>query len=348
MLKYLYATNILGDTLVKIIVEGSKAVLEFTSPEDLSKFIEFLNSLGVTRNIVKKETKIEYDEKFWDYLVKDRQLDEKTAKSYMNYLRKLDGEVINYDLYLRILDNKWKVKLVRIYLDFLEKNNKIFLEERDRLKSIFKVKKKERDDDEYYINVYDLVDKYSMVSEESLYKLLLEILLYSGARLTEVVKMVREWDDGRLVCFEEFCRYKLKWRRGRKRCNWIYFPRRLLTRIARYAGRIGKYENLRKNIYDYYGIREKEFRKLHYRLCRRVLDKEICCFYQSRGLDVSDRDYDELRTRSDENYPKLVRTINKFIDRIREELYVGRPVEEGEIIEIRVGKLYLQKKISKK
>lgn len=105
----------------RIIVENNRVVIEFTSADDLSKFINFLQSLGVTSNIEKREVRIEYDGRFWEYLIKDRQLSEKTARDYMNYLKKLSGKTVNYDLYLEICDNKWKVKLIRIYLDYLYK-----------------------------------------------------------------------------------------------------------------------------------------------------------------------------------------------------------------------------------
>jgi len=334
--KYLPDTNIQWGTVVKIVIQGDRVILEFNSTDDVHKFITFLQSLGVTSNVEKREIRIEYDLRFWDYLVKDRQLDIKTTRSYMNYLRKLDGEVINYDLYLRILNNKWKVKTVRLFLDYLYKTGRIGWEELQKLKSIFKVKRNSNGGDEYPLDVYDLIDKYSMVNNDTLYRLLLEILLYSGTRLSEAVKMIREWNDEKLECFEEFCRYRLKWYRGRKRCDYIYFPKHLLPKILQHVYKIGKYDNVRKKIYDYYGIRPKEFRKLHYRLCRKILDKEICAFYQSRSsrLDVSDIHYDQLRTRADENYSKLIRYIDSFVDRIKEELYLGRPVEVIKVIRI--------------
>ncbi|NPA97698.1 MAG: hypothetical protein GXO32_08885 [Crenarchaeota archaeon] len=42
-----------------------------------------------------------YDEKFREYLLKDRGLSEETARDYMNCLRELDGKAMNYDLMSR-------------------------------------------------------------------------------------------------------------------------------------------------------------------------------------------------------------------------------------------------------
>ncbi len=77
----------------------------------------------------------------------------------MNYLKKLDGRTTDYNLYLEIVNNKWKVKLVRIYLDYLFKTNKVSWEEKERLKSIFKVENNDSGEDEYKINPNELIEK---------------------------------------------------------------------------------------------------------------------------------------------------------------------------------------------
>jgi len=304
-------------TMNRVILDGNKVIIDFPSVEVSHKFLELLKQLGVTGNIEKKEIKLKYDEKFREYLLKDRGLHEKTARWYMNYLKKLDGETINYDLYLKICDNKWKVKLVRVYLDYLYKKGELSWEEKERLKSIFKVKEK-KNRGEYKINKVDLFSVIFSMKEGSLYRLILELLYFSGARLSEVVKMLREWNEKNLKCFYEkgFCRYELMWERGRKRCDYIYFPIEYVEKIRKYAGKVGKYDNLRKNIFDYYGIKPKEFRKFHYRMCRKVLKKEVCVFYQSRigSLDTSDTRYDELRTKSDRGYPKLMNLLYAEFD----------------------------------
>jgi len=146
--------------------------------------------------------------------------------------------------------------------------------------------------------------------------------------------MLREWSEDKLECFDVVCRYRLKWLRGRKRCDYIFFSRRLLDRIMKYVHRIGKYETIRKDIYDYYKIKTKDFRKLHYRLCRQILDKEVCAFYQSRvaSLDVSDRHYDELLSRATANYPRLVEKIDELINRIKDAMADGVPVQQVEVV----------------
>jgi len=43
----------------------------------------------------------------------------------MNYLRKFNGKVINYDPYLEVSSNKWLVKTIRLYLDYLYKIRRV-------------------------------------------------------------------------------------------------------------------------------------------------------------------------------------------------------------------------------
>jgi len=320
LLKYLYeSVKYWGAVVKRVTVEGNRVTLEFDSPDAAAKYAESLVVLGVT--LERGEVRLEYDEKFRDYLIKDRDLDEKTAKDYMNYLKKLAGRPINEDLYHEISGNSWKVKLVRIYIDYLYKNGRISFEEKERLKSIFKLKNHGALVTEYAVDANDLVAKV-LKMRNGLYKLILELLLYSGARLREVIKMLKEWDERRLECFNDICRYKLAWIRGKKRCEYLFFPSKLLQMIRKYAHQVGSYSTVRKEIYEDLAIKAKDFRKLHYRLCREVLDKEICAFYQSRvsSLDVSDRHYDDLIGRATQNYPLLVESIDKLVKNVEAAL----------------------------
>jgi len=95
------------------------------------------------------------------------------------------------------------------------------------LKSIFKVKNNNndgREDDEYEVDEYELINRILMIYDELLCRLTLKLLLCSGVKLSEIVKMLCEWDKKRLECFNDFCRYRLKLFRCRKRCDYIYFP----------------------------------------------------------------------------------------------------------------------------
>lgn len=61
--------------------------------------------------IERREAVIRYDERFREYLLKDRGLSEGTTRNYMNCLRRLDGKAMNYDLMSRKIPcSRWMVK----------------------------------------------------------------------------------------------------------------------------------------------------------------------------------------------------------------------------------------------
>ncbi|MEM1913824.1 MAG: integrase, partial [Thermofilaceae archaeon] len=123
-----------------------------------------------------------------------------------------------------------------------------------------------------------------------------------------------------LTCFQDrgFCRYYLVWSRGKKRCEWIYFPATLTEYLKMWRGKIGKYDTVRDTLYDYYGVKVKDFRKLFYRVCRDVgVEGAICDFYQSRisGLSIGDLHYDDIVTRADKQYTELAARLSKLLER---------------------------------
>lgn len=80
------------------------------------------------------------EDKFLDYLLKGRGLDPRTARDYLNYLKKLTGQKLDYDLYLKISSSRWMVKTVRLYIDYLRKTGRLADGEAGRLLKLFKLK----------------------------------------------------------------------------------------------------------------------------------------------------------------------------------------------------------------
>jgi len=308
-----------GIIMNQVIVEGTRVILEFNDSDKITKFIELLKLLGLTSNIKKKELVIRYDERFRDYLEKDRQLDKRTITDYMRYLKKLDNKVINYDLYLEISNNKWLVKTIRLYLDYLYKRGEISWEDYQKMKSIFKVKKNNGFNN-HKVDPEDLVE---VLYDERLKEpelLVFELLLYSGIRFSEVIKLVNEFNESRLECFDGFCRYSMFWIRGRKRCDYVYLPVKLVRKLRQWKGyyRGRKVHSISRYFEKKYKVDLKLFRKLFYRICRQTCEKEICDFIQSRisKLSIGDIHYDDLLSRADKEYPGIVRKIDELIDQL--------------------------------
>ncbi len=302
--------NFVGVEMIQqIVLRGNKLIITLSSPDVAHNLLQLFQMLGV-RQVEKENIVIKYEDRFWRYLTIDRNIDEVTARSYCNYIKRLEGREISYDLYLEIANNKWAVKAIRIYLTYLYRTGRISREELSYWKEIFKVKNK-NEVINYVLGENTLIDAIKRLRRNSVYRTILEVLCFSGARLSEVIKMMREFDIRKLVCFSDFgfCRYGLFWSRGRKRCDWIYFPISYIDRIQRLKGRIGTYQTIRDNIYDECGVRSKYYRKLFYQVCKDLgINNEICDFYQGRisKIRLGDARYDRLMSRADKEYSKIM------------------------------------------
>jgi len=162
--------------------------------------------------------------------------------------------------------------------------------------------------------------------KHELYHLYYLIMYYSGVRLEHVVKLVEIYspdeivyvemmDDysARLVCFSTFCRYYLGYKGG-KPCEWVYFPKELLTLLEKHKGTkrdrvaVSKYA-LRKQL-----LRPKYLRKLHWRIGKKAIrDKDTLRFIQSRfgELKISEEKYGDLLADADSEYPELADMLKK-------------------------------------
>ena len=333
--KYSEEPKIMGIEMSRVIIENDKLILEFKDRDKLMKFVAFLKALGVTKNIEKKEIVIKYDEKFKEYMKKDRNLDDGTIRDYMNYLQKLNGKVINYDLYLEVSHNKWMIKCIRLYLDYLYKRGEISWEELQKLKSIFKVKKRKIVKD-HKINEEKLITVLYDERLKPIELLIFKLLIYSGIRFKEVIKLINEFDESKLECFEHHCRYPLFWWRGRKRCDWVFLPRDLVEELRRYKGwyRGKNICSLTRYFEKKYGVWLKAFRKLLYRACKEITGKEVCDFIESRvsKLTIGDLHYDDLIARADNIYPKVIEKVNEVIREILMQMSIGVPEKGIEIV----------------
>lgn len=319
----------------RIIVEGNKLILEFSDPDKLAKFVEVLRMMGVTNNITERKIIIRYDKGFELYLRNDKNYNERTIRDHMNYLRRLDGKELSYQLYLEINKNKWFVKTIRLYVEYLYKKGEISWEEYNRYLHIFKLRSDEKVNTEE-IDVEELISTFYDERAKEVELVLFRILLYSGIRFPEAIKLINEYDEKNLVCLNTHCRYAMHWRRGKKRIDWIFLPKELVPQTHRYRGyyRGRDYHNIERWLDKKYGIKISWFRDLFFRICREVAEKEVCDFVQGRigKLSVSDKHYDNMLSRADKDYPKVVERINKVIQEALMLMSDGIPEEGIEIV----------------
>ncbi len=146
-------------------------------------------------------------------------------------------------------------------------------------------------------------------------QILLLILYYSGVRVEEAVKLFNEYDPSNWYqVTSSYGRYWLGWIRGRKRCDWIYLPSTVKNMLEETRKHVN-YNTFRSRFIHLYGFALSKMRKLLYQVCRQLMDKDICNFYESRigELSVSELSYDNLLRRADRNYPLLLNTLQQAL-----------------------------------
>ena len=91
-------------------------------------------------------------------------------------------------------------------------------------------------------------------------RLLFQILAFSGIRVTELVKMLREFDTSKLIIEDKTSKYPLNYNRGNKRSQYVYMPTEIAVKLHRfYIHEDTVSSNLRN-----YGIAPKYLRKWFY------------------------------------------------------------------------------------
>lgn len=117
---------------------------------------------------------------------------------------------------------KWVVKTLRHEVDFCFEMKLLSFEDWYRLKHMLRVPSGSKD--------FVVVDSV-VLPKRGLVSIVYRLLAFSGYRLEEAAKVINEFDERRLVCLDGFCRYGLFWRRGFKRCDYVYAPASLWLEV---------------------------------------------------------------------------------------------------------------------
>ncbi|MEM4057985.1 MAG: integrase [Thermoplasmata archaeon] len=140
-----------------------------------------------------------------------------------------------------------------------------------------------------------------------------KILLYSGIRITELSKMLMEFEKKRLMVVNgEFMRYQLNWVRGEKKAFYVYLPIELKPQLKQYYKVSPRQieDELRK-----YGIKGKILRKVNYnKLLLAGINDSIADFIQNRVADsIGSRHYANMLLQADSNYLKALPLLKNLI-----------------------------------
>ncbi len=111
-------------------------------------------------------------------------------------------------------------------------------------------------------------------------RILFQILAFSGIRITELVKMLTEFDPSRVIKDKEISKYPLNFNRGNKRTQYVYMPSDLATKLHRfYINKDTVSRELRQ-----YGLAPKYLRKWVYNfLIMNNVPESVADFIEGRA-----------------------------------------------------------------
>ena len=70
--------------------------------------------------------------------------------------------------------------------------------------------------------------------KEKRFQTLFKLLAFSVARITELVKMVKEYDSSKLIVDDKFAKYQLHYNRGQKSSFYTYMPKELMPELHKF------------------------------------------------------------------------------------------------------------------
>jgi len=158
---------------------------------------------------------------FYDYLINERKISERTAKEYVSAISKPFRETRDAQ------------KAYRLFAKFLALYGVI---SDDFAEKVLKVVKVKRTNADIYIPTLEEVVKTLKSAKEyseNVY-LVYRLALESGSRLSEILRVLK--DPSRDVCDGSICYYPLAWQRGYKGVFYVFHTTPLRkTDITRYA-----------------------------------------------------------------------------------------------------------------
>ena len=80
----------------------------------------------------------------------------------------------------------------------------------------------------------DIKEAYDKIKKERV-GILFQVLAFSGIRMTELAKMLTEFDSEKLITDNGISKYPLNYNRGNKRSQYVYMPSKLAEKLHRFS-----------------------------------------------------------------------------------------------------------------
>ena len=197
------------------------------------------------------------------------------------YLRPLENKDISSITELREViacsSSNMVLTVARAYINFLLENELITEETAVYFRKALPSRKTNVDG--YVPTDQDIRGAYQKIKKEK-DRILFQILSFSGIRITELVKMLRDFDPSKLISNHEISKYPLNYNRGNKRSQYVYMPMELASKLHRfYINKDTVSRELRQ-----YGVAPKYLRKWFYNfLIMNNVPESVADFIEGRS-----------------------------------------------------------------
>ena len=295
----------------KVLLEKSElfgvdleTFLEIKLYEYITGREQFYNSKPILYSEIKEDFEKWLKSRISDY----------TAERYLNILEGLDG--ITPESLIKLYESRPAnnvAKAIRNLVNYLLEKEIIDERTADKIKKAVPIKRGKGD--KVVPTNEDIREAFEYFKRklEPEYYLVALVLLYSGARLEQVLRMLQEWDPKYLVFKDGFARYEISHlSQGYKEGFWIYMPD-WLAKELRKMNDLSKYT---KDIINYKAesgrtVSAKYIRKWFNNLLVKLkVDKDIRNFILGRVGEIKtsvEADYYlKLLEQADEEYPRIL------------------------------------------
>ena len=119
----------------------------------------------------------------------------------------------------------------RSYLIYLSQKSLLSDEQVARFKKKLPLKQSKADN--YIPSNDEVIHAYKQLKDKR-FQTIFKLLAFSGARITELVKMVKEYEPSKLIVNDKFAKYQLHYNRGHKSSFYIYMPKELVPDLHKF------------------------------------------------------------------------------------------------------------------
>jgi len=238
-------------------------------------------------------------------------ISEITMREYLRYVSRF--KVLTPRLILSKKLSKNCIKALRNYVHFNYEIGLLSEEQHDRFLKLLKLPRQSKLPKIEEVSEEEVRKTFKKLEREDI-RLVYEVLLFSGCRLSEALKLLSSFESKRFKKINsEYGRYMLMSERGSKRALWLYLPNSLadgITKIELSRHTITTYARKRKILVP------KLIRKFFYQKAYEIIkDRELVDFYQGRvsRLSIGSRHYDSLLARADREYEKILTFLDKLL-----------------------------------